>query len=259
MASELLFKSKQDLVCHCLLIECKNKLVLVDTGFGLEDCREPIQRLGAGYKLIGPKLDKKETAIEQIKRLGFSPSDVRDIIVTHLDLDHAGGISDFPEATVHIMQDEHEHALHHGFSIKDFQRYRKNQWQNHKHWKFHNENYGEEWLGFHKIRPLDNCDDEILLIPLRGHTKGHAGIAIQTRERWLFHAGDCFYSHASISLEQLKVPKSLAAFEALLAYDNDERLQNVEKLRQLKKDYRNMIDIFSAHDTYDFQKLSQKL
>ncbi len=37
-----------------------------------------------------------------MKRLGYSINDVRHIILTHLDLDHAGGLHDFPNAAVHV-------------------------------------------------------------------------------------------------------------------------------------------------------------
>jgi len=38
--------------------------------------------------------------------LGFDPADVRDIVLTHLDLDHAGGLIDFPWARVHVYAEE---------------------------------------------------------------------------------------------------------------------------------------------------------
>ena len=41
--------------------------------------------------------------MRQIQRLGFDPRDVRDIVLTHLDFDHAGGLCDFPEARVHLL------------------------------------------------------------------------------------------------------------------------------------------------------------
>ena len=33
------------MVCHCLLIESNDGLVLVDTGFGINDVKNPTQRL----------------------------------------------------------------------------------------------------------------------------------------------------------------------------------------------------------------------
>ena len=92
------------LVCHCLLIETDRGLVLIDTGLGLKDTRQPYPRLSRFYvNLLNIQLDPEETAFRQIQRLGFRPEDVRHIVLTHLDFDHAGGLEDFPLATVHVM------------------------------------------------------------------------------------------------------------------------------------------------------------
>ena len=87
------------IVCHCLLIEAADSLVLVDTGFGLGDIARPT-RLSAFFRNVNRvQLDAGQTARRQIERLGLRPDDVRHIVLTHLDFDHAGGIEDFPNAT----------------------------------------------------------------------------------------------------------------------------------------------------------------
>jgi len=100
------------LTCHCLLVETNSGLVLVDTGFGLQDVRDPRGRLSRFFLgLLSPTFREEMTAVRQIERLGFSPRDVRHIIMTHLDFDHAGGLDDFPEVTVHMLQDERDYAF----------------------------------------------------------------------------------------------------------------------------------------------------
>ena len=95
-------------VCHCLLLETDQGLVLVDTGLGIQDYLHSKARLGNLVSRLGRIENKLElTAIAQIQRLGFSPQDVRHILVSHLDFDHAGGISDFPHATVHVLSSEY--------------------------------------------------------------------------------------------------------------------------------------------------------
>src|SRR4051812_40043307 len=104
--------TRGELVCHCLLIETDGGLVLVDTGFGLNDVRAPATRLSRFFlALVKPEFRADMTAIRQIERLGFSPHDVRHIVMSHLDFDHAGGLDDFPWATVHLMQREQDDAL----------------------------------------------------------------------------------------------------------------------------------------------------
>ena len=86
------------LVAHCLLVEGADGLTLVDTGIGAGDVADP-GRLGAPFVAVtGAALDLEETAVMQVRALGHDPADVRDVVLTHLDLDHAGGLGDFPGA-----------------------------------------------------------------------------------------------------------------------------------------------------------------
>lgn len=116
------------LSCHCLLIEHDSGLVLVDTGLGLEDVRHPRERLsGLFLNLIKPDFREELTAIRQIERLGYDPKDVRHILLSHLDFDHAGGLDDFPHATVHLMRAERDYAVMQKTWL-DRQRFRPQQW-----------------------------------------------------------------------------------------------------------------------------------
>lgn len=95
----------KEVVCHCLLIETEKDLILVDTGLGTEDIKDP-KRLGLMANMLGVDTRKALPALEHLKNLGFSQKDVTHIIPTHLDLDHAGGIIDFPNATIHVSANE---------------------------------------------------------------------------------------------------------------------------------------------------------
>ena len=110
-----------ELVCHCLLIETPNSgLVLVDTGYGLRDYVDPFpDRISRPFAaLLNIRLRQEETAVRQIEALGLSPSDVRHIVITHLDFDHAGGIEDFPQATVHLTRTELDTFPHRSLRLR---------------------------------------------------------------------------------------------------------------------------------------------
>jgi glyoxylase-like metal-dependent hydrolase (beta-lactamase superfamily II) len=240
------------LVCHCLLVETDQGLVLIDTGFGLRDIKSPYSRLSPFFiHFNGIQFDRKYTALDQIERLGFSASDVRHIVLTHLDFDHAGGLEDFPEATVHVMQSEAEAVQdRHGFIAR--RRYRPEQWDEVKHWKYYSAG-GEPWFGFEAVRDLDGLPPEILLIPLVGHTRGHAGIAIQTSEGWLLHAGDAyFYRHEMNSAERRCTP-GLRAYQWMMEVDRKARLLNQDRLRALSLDRSKDVRLFCSHDAMEFK------
>ncbi|MAR91379.1 MAG: hypothetical protein CML06_10960 [Pseudomonadales bacterium] len=100
------------LCCHCLLVETDERLVLVDTGLGRADLDPRHSRWPLTSRLaFGVRQNLADSAWQQVQQLGYRPQDVTDILLTHMDLDHAGGLSDFPRARVHVFVDELEAAL----------------------------------------------------------------------------------------------------------------------------------------------------
>lgn len=240
-------------VCHCLLIEAPEGLILVDTGLGSRDIAEPRRRLGGAYQtLFKPRLAMEETAIEQIQQMGFKASDVRHIAVTHVDLDHAGGLADFPQAQVHIFKPELEQLLKPGF--RERTRFRKVQFEHQPDWRVHEEQ-GEEWFGFSSIRPIPGLSTDILLIPLIGHTRGHTGVAVKQGERWLLHCGDAYYHHSQVT-QAPQVPSVSMMFQKAMASIPSARVRNLERLRQLALQHSDEVELFSAHDPVELARYS---
>jgi glyoxylase-like metal-dependent hydrolase (beta-lactamase superfamily II) len=234
------------LVCHVLLLETIDGLALVDTGLGLGDIADP-QRLQPRFlRLAAPRLTPAETAAEQVKALGFSQNDVRHILLTHLDRDHAGGIADFPRAKVHVHLREYQAAVTHEISVREG-RYVAQQWNHNPEWKFYSDG-GENWFGFKGVRALEDRETDILIIPLPGHTPGHCGVAVNTADGWLLHAGDSYYFHTQINTPSTPAPLGLRIFQRKADCDRGERLANQNRLRMLKADHGHEVTIINSHD-----------
>ena len=238
------------LVCHCLLIEGAEGLVLVDTGFGLDDIANPRQLGRVFTAVVRPRLSRADAAITQICELGLDPHDVRHIITTHLDLDHAGGLPDFPEAEVHLLGRELEAAMNPGW--RDGPRYVAAHWAHGPRWVQH-DGGGEQWHGFDSVRVLPGSDAEILLIPLVGHSHGHTGVAIRRGasspegDGWLLHCGDAYFHHGEVATPP-HCPPGIAAVAAFDQVDGAARRDNVERLRELAARHSDEVELICSHD-----------
>lgn len=243
------------LSCHCLLVETNAGLVLIDTGFGLRDIAEPRARLSAFFlALVKPDLREDMTAIRQIQRLGFDPRDVRHIVLTHLDFDHAGGLHDFPHARVHLMTRERDAALAQ-HTWMDRQRFRPQQWSTRGQWRTYDSTSGAAWMGLECVHDLHGLPPEILLVPLPGHTFGHAAVAVRTPERWLLLAGDAYFYHREMDPQPYCTP-GLRFYQWMLEKDRAARLHNQQRLRALRQQHGAEVEVFCSHDVVEFERIA---
>lgn len=236
--------------CHCLLVETDDSLVLVDTGLGTADFETPGKRLGPARHLLAVEDRPEMPAIRQLPALGFTPDQVRHIVVTHLDLDHAGGISDFPHAEVHVTAAELKEARNP--TLLNRTRYRPMQFAEHQNWREHDGVSGENWFGFEAVRDIPGLPPEVLLIPLAGHSAGHMGIAVQSGDTWRFHVGDAFYHPGQLEGEG---PSGLRLFSKLVDHDLPAADHNRARLLHLMKS-EPTVEVFCAHDPAPLERLA---
>ncbi len=230
------------LVCHVLLIETDDGLMLVDSGFGIQDCADPGGRLGITRFIVNPVLDADEAAVRQIERLGFAAEDVRHIVATHFDLDHIGGIADFPAAQVHVTAAEHLAAITRG-SVFDKLRYRPAQWA-HGPAVVEHDPRGESWRGFAAAKEIL---PGVVMVSMPGHTQGHTCVAVDIGNRWILHAGDAFYHYGTLD-GKTKVPVVLRLSESVLAVDRKQVMANQQRLAELHQRGESDLMVINAHD-----------
>jgi len=245
------------LTCHCLAIETpRHGVVLVDTGLGLRDMIRPWSRLPrVNSALLRFRYDPDRTMLRHMKRLGLSPRDVRHIVMTHLDFDHAGGLVDFPHAAVHLMEAE-ARAARAREGVLGRVRYRPVQWGDTSRWHTYSDREVGRWFGFDAVMRLDGLPQEIVLVPLPGHSPGHAGVGIETPRGWILHAGDTYFNRDEIHAEQPHCPAGSAAYEAAMAWSGPLVRAQQRRVRSLARDPESGVVVFCTHDPVEFVALS---
>ncbi|MCW2800855.1 MAG: fold metallo-hydrolase [Aeromicrobium sp.] len=243
-----------ELVCHVLVCETPDGLVLVDSGLGRVDFANP-KRMGPGRLLTRPERQDKWTAAAQIEAMGHSTDDVKHIVLTHMDFDHIGGIADFPDATIHTTAEEYDWAVvNPDFTSK--RRYAQKQWSHGPKIQTH-AGPGDTWrFGLAGMEVLPG----ITYVPMPGHTKGHAAVAVDAGDRGLLvHAGDAVFDGSSFANETpsgtplTKVGK-LRMFEKAMAYDRKKLAVNHATLSRLNGEAG--VTVFNAHDKRIFDDIA---
>lgn len=253
VGGRLLNRSPARVICHCLLVDTGGELVLVDSGVGLADMEDPL-RLGPMRHLLNLRRDPEETAVRQVQRLGYDPRDVGHILLTHLDLDHAGGIADFPGARIHVYRPEHEAATA-PRTYRERERYRPAHFAHGPRWAIHEDVSETPLFGLACLRDLDGLPAEIVLVPLEGHTRGHCGVAVRTDSGWLLHAGDVYYHERQMGSPP-GCPPGFRLFQVLAHHDRARARRQVHRLRKVVQDPAADLTVFCTHDPSEFERLS---
>ncbi len=244
-------------ILYCLLAETNDGLLLVDSGFGIQDYQNPTWFTRIFISSLGMPRLVEETAVYQVERLGYSKNNVKHIVLTHLHCDHAGGLRDFPHAQVHVHKLEYE-AIRSpkGFTARF---YDPAQWSHDPKWVIHEAVNALDWFGFPSIRIQEGMSPQVRLIPLPGHTPGHCGVAIETSQGWLFHCGDATYP-----FYQQNVP--LAPFQPLPAYvmsppkwlEKNLIGENTPRLRDLYNHHSDKIQLICSNDVITYSRQVQE-
>lgn len=233
-----------NMTCHCLLVETTEGLVLVDTGTVSTDPAKDAAHMDKLFKLVDRvRLNPAEAAANQVRALGHDPRDVRHIVMTHLDFDHAAGLRDFPGATVHLSGAE-AYAARHPTGPISRRRYAPFQWGDIGRWRRYN-NFGANWFGLEATRVLDGID----LVWLPGHTKGHCGVAIDNGDNtWLLHAADAIFNHRELDPTHPSTPSGARAYQWMMETSQAQRRRSLKALRHMVQQHGAQVKVICTHD-----------
>lgn len=209
------------------LIQHPRGLVMVDTG---QRCDNKPDAVKTGWKCVDGDL------VNKIKDLGFSPDDVKHVIMTHMHIDHAGYVDFFPKATFFIQKDELT-ALTSPLSFE-----KPNYWP----------------IDFTKFRDLNIVqlegswdvfgDGSVEMFRTIGHSRGHQSVIVRLPKTGAYIlTGDAVY-----------LPEILEGGMPGILWNGEEFLKSVQRIKLEAE--RSQAQIFYSHDPDQFKtlKLSPK-
>ena len=230
------------LACHCLLLEGPDGLVLVDTGVVGQDGRQSRAAHSPVFLAVDNlRLDPRESAAARIRALGHRAEDVRHIVMTHLDFDHAAGLVDFPAAAVHLSEAEAA-AAQRPEGAKAAARYRPGQWGGVGRWRTYRP--GRSWFGLPAVEVLGA---DVLLVELPGHTRGHCGVAVRQGAGWLLHAGDAVFFRSELR-DRPWMPTGARSYQWFMETSQVQRRRSLKTLRALVRDAAGDVRVVCTHD-----------
>jgi glyoxylase-like metal-dependent hydrolase (beta-lactamase superfamily II) len=222
-----LFRGKRHKIqvpVRAYLIEHPQGLVLIDTGWD-EAIRTDARRYEgfANYFASPGMLPEGEGIRDQLAQLGYAIDDIDAVLMTHLDIDHAGGlqmVKNVPE--IYCSEKEWNAAQ------KTNPRYLKRLWKDVLMKTFRDQ--------------LDLYDHTITSVAMPGHSAGMTAYRIGTMDRYLLIAGDAGYGRASY--EDPDLPG--------VEWNRQAAMNSLKRLQKIASDP-HCIDILMTHDTEEKQ------
>lgn len=179
------------------VIEHPEGVIVIDTGENSEvmnpDYFNPAGKLVAGYSKKNFKFNvTRENEIGfQLRKLGISNDKIKNVVLTHLHIDHTDGIKDFENVEIIVNEQEYKNPSSHFSELVP-------NW-----FKPKTVNYKKDFIEtFEEAFPLTESED-LLLIPTGGHTKHHASVLFKTDECDILFAGDVCYNQEQLIAEDL--------------------------------------------------------
>src|SRR3546814_3536556 len=96
------------------------------------------------------------------------------------------------------------------------------------------------------------------MVPLPGHTWGHAGIAIRSEDGWVLNAGDAYFYRRELDGDRRRCTPGLRLYQNLMEVDRELRFANQQRLRELKRERSGEVTIFCSHDEIELEAMQRR-
>ncbi len=207
--------------------------LLYDTGNAREVAENPESYWGISAKTFQPTMAAEQYCVDQLLKLGLKPEDINFIVVSHLHMDHAGGLRDFPNAKILVQRKEMEWAY-----TADF--YQKI--------AYIREDFDYPYLKYQYIEGLEQNpydifgDGSVTVWFTPGHTPGHQALLVKLPKSGSFLlTGDV--CHISEILNKDILPT--------VCWSTHETVKSIKMLRHMRD---TGITVVTGHDPKEWKQ-----
>jgi glyoxylase-like metal-dependent hydrolase (beta-lactamase superfamily II) len=172
---------------------------LIDTGFHASVAVDPKENLGRLNALAFKveSMEQSDAVSHQLRARGIDPGSIRLVVMTHLHVDHASAISDFPAATFLVSRREWEAAVEPRGASRG---YVKRQFDHAFDYRLvdFDSSEADSFASFGRAYDVFG-DGSVVVVSTPGHTFGHLSVVLRLGGgREALVAGDAIYMLATM-------------------------------------------------------------
>jgi len=168
-------------------LEHSEGVIVVDTGSGAH--LKSLPRWHPYFQFaVYFDIEPEQEVGPQLRSLGIGPRDVKIVVLTHLHVDHDGGLAHFPHSRIFAERGEIARAAAIRGALLGYLPKRWPSWFDPQPLSWQEACCGP----FAHTAPITNAGD-VIAVPTPGHTPDHVSILAQDGERQIMLAGDTSY------------------------------------------------------------------
>jgi glyoxylase-like metal-dependent hydrolase (beta-lactamase superfamily II) len=173
---------------YAWLIDHPEGVIVVDTGQGTH-LLESAQSLNPYHRWeVMFRIERDEEIGPQLRALGIGPGDLKRVVLTHLHIDHDGGLAHFPHSDILVSRGELRMASGWMGRMRGYLPNRWPSWFNPVPLDLAPEAFGP----FAASKRLTTAGD-VVAVATPGHTPDHLSVVVEDHGTTYFLAGDTSY------------------------------------------------------------------
>lgn len=174
---------------YAWVIDHPDGIIVVDTGQGahlLESAKSlhPYVRREVAFRI-----ESEQEMGPQLRAIGITPRDVKRVILTHLHMDHDGGLAHFPHSEFLVTPGELRKASGWAGRMRGYLPNRWPPWFDPAPLELAQEPFGP----FRASKKL-TAPGDVVAVATPGHTADHVSIVVQEQDAAILLAGDASYT-----------------------------------------------------------------